>query len=103
MDIDAGSESKALFAQVQFYIVLTDTIGVDQAEAVSFRRVPNESKANFLHIACESAQREWCTGSTTGALRRKDTFGRCHSCHFQDHRLPWLRCRRRFAQICGQA
>lgn len=41
MDIDAASESKALFAQVQYYIVLTDAIGVDQAEAVSFRRVPN--------------------------------------------------------------
>jgi len=35
MDIDVVSESKGLFAQVQFYIILTDEIGVEQAASVS--------------------------------------------------------------------
>lgn len=39
MDADAGSESRALFAQVRFYIVLTDELGLDQAATVSFQHI----------------------------------------------------------------
>ena len=35
MEIDAVPETKALFTQVHFYIVLTDEVGVDQSDAVS--------------------------------------------------------------------
>ena len=34
MDIDPGSETKTLFAQVHFYIVFTDEIGVEKAQTV---------------------------------------------------------------------
>ena len=35
MDVDGGGESKALFAQVQFYTVLTHDFGEERAEAVN--------------------------------------------------------------------
>ena len=35
MEIDGGAESKALFAQVHFYIRLTDDFDEQKAEAVS--------------------------------------------------------------------
>lgn len=35
LNADAGLESRALFAQVRFYVVLTDEIGLDQAANVS--------------------------------------------------------------------
>ena len=85
MDVDPSSECKVLFAQVQFYVVLNHDFGVDQAEAVSLRRVPRISDANPPHIACEIAQRQWRAGSTTSVFGREDTYGRCHSCHFHDH------------------
>ena len=35
-EVDGGPESKALFAQVRFYILLTDELELDKADAVSF-------------------------------------------------------------------
>ena len=35
IDLEGGGESKALFAQVQFYTVLTDDFGEERAEAVN--------------------------------------------------------------------
>lgn len=40
INADAGSESRALFAQVRFYVVLTDEIGLDEAATVSLQHIP---------------------------------------------------------------
>ena len=55
MDIDGGDASKALFAQVQFYVLLTDEIGFDEAEAVSKSVVCERSP----YLPSDSLQSDW--------------------------------------------
>lgn len=69
MEIDGGPESKALFAQVQFYIVLTDEIDEEKAEAVSLKTACTRFCTNHCISVCEATPRVRRARSTTSTFR----------------------------------
>ena len=93
LDAEGGDEGKALFAQVQFYIVRSDNLLVDHAEAVCLTRCfwVAQSLYSVLNVAGEASRGAWRPRNTTIA-RRYNTVGRGYAHNHNNNRLPRLRC-----------